>query len=71
LQDPRFTYIGDKKWRLREFLSDDQINNISESLYDIQIEGNVDENKTKSIIENEIDEEFEEAAEENETNSEL
>ncbi|GMO16866.1 MAG: hypothetical protein Ta2E_08130 [Mycoplasmoidaceae bacterium] len=59
LQDPRFSYIGDKKWRLREYLSEDQITNINENLYDIQIEDGTKASQSKQPSDD-IAEEFEE-----------
>lgn len=34
LEDPRFIFIGGKKWRIREFLTSTEIDNYANSLYD-------------------------------------
>jgi len=34
LQDQRFIYVGNKFWKLREFVKQDEIRNFQHSLYD-------------------------------------
>lgn len=38
LEDPRFIFIGGKKWRIREFLTSVEIANYENSLYDFDSE---------------------------------
>lgn len=39
LQDKRFIFIGNKKWKIREFLKHDEIVKLENALYDFEQEG--------------------------------
>lgn len=49
LEDPRFIFVGGKKWRIREFLTSVEIANYENSLYDFG------EPNDSSVLENDAD----------------
>lgn len=59
LQDTRFVYVGAQKWRLREYLTQDEIANLQHKLYDFQQENVVDTN-LDSLSELNDEEDFDE-----------
>jgi len=65
LQDPRFTYIGQEKWKLNEFLSYNEHKNIDKMLYNIKISDN--EKVEANLADTNVAKEIEAAEIENET----
>ncbi len=48
LQDKRFIFIGNKKWKIREFLKHDEIVKLENALYDFEQEGEeIDDTNSK------------------------
>jgi DNA-directed RNA polymerase delta subunit len=64
LQDSRFIYVGNEEWKLREFLTEEQIKNIDRNLYDITVES--DNKVDAKAVDAEIEEEIEESEIDNE-----
>lgn len=65
LQDVRFVYVGNQKWRLREYLTQDEITNFQHKLYDFQQESLTDANvdSLSDLDEEDFDEEQKEIEE--------
>lgn len=72
LQDTRFVYVGNQKWRLREYLTQDEIANLQYKLYDFQQEAlddaNVDSLSDLSEEDDNFDEDQKEAEEDIKSN---
>ncbi|MDR2636433.1 MAG: DNA-directed RNA polymerase subunit delta [Mycoplasmataceae bacterium] len=61
LLDPRFTYFGNENWKLREFLSENELKNINSNLYDIADEETSKVSETYvQEAQKDIDEDFQE-----------
>ena len=59
LQDKRFIFIGNKKWKIREFLKHDEIIKLENALYDFEQEGEENDDtdsksETKKANDNDI-----------------
>lgn len=59
LQDKRFIFVGNKKWKIREFLKHDEIVKLENALYDFEQEGEENDgtyskSETKKTNDNDI-----------------
>jgi len=65
LEDPRFVFIGNRNWKLRDFLSFEEQKNIDKMLYNLKQSEEINKNGENNLADSNVQNEIEDAEEEN------
>jgi len=65
LEDPRFVFIGDRSWKLRDFLTFEETKNIDKMLYNLKQIDDINKGGENNLADSNVQNEIEEAEEEN------
>jgi len=65
LEDPRFVFIGDRSWKLRDFLTFEEQKNIDKMLYNLKQSSDINKNGENNLADSNVQSEIEEAEDEN------